>query len=256
MPHDFHSAGAQAAMATLYGADAAAQASRWAALEGRFEVAFGPGATRLFSAPGRTEIGGNHTDHNAGRVLAAAVSLDTIAVARRNEEGVIRLRSEGYDGEFTVSLADLSPKTGERGTTNGLLRGVAARMRELGCGIGGFDAVVTSSVLTGSGLSSSAAFEVLAVTMMDGLYNDGKLEPQTRAQVGKYTENVYFGKPSGLMDQMASAVGGLVTIDFADEAAPVVRKLSFDFNATDLRLVVTDTGGSHADLDETKVLAP
>ncbi len=246
--HDFHSLGARQAFAALYGAAAADAPARWAALEARFLQSFGPGDTRLFSAPGRTEIGGNHTDHNNGRVLAAAVSLDTIAVARRNDLGVIRLTSEGYDGQFTADLRTLAPVAAERGTTTALLRGVAGRMAELGCAVGGFDAMVTSTVLKGSGLSSSAAFEVLVVTIMDGLYNGGRLSPEERAQVSKVVENVYFGKPSGLMDQMASSVGGLVTIDFADEAAPVVERVAFDFNDTNLAIVVTDTGGNHADL--------
>lgn len=246
---DFASYTALDTFAALYGPGASKTApARYEKLEREFLQHFGVGDYRVFSAPGRTEIGGNHTDHQNGRVLAAAVSLDTIAAARATQGSVVRLRSEGYEGEFSVDLSDLLPREGERETTNALIRGVAARMQEFGYFIGGFDAYVSSTVLKGSGLSSSAAFEVLIGTILDGLYNVGQMDAKMRAQIAKYAENVYFGKPSGLMDQMASSVGGLVTIDFADEQLPQVKKIPFDFESTGYVLVVTDTGGTHADL--------
>ncbi len=251
MPYhkDFSTYQALDTFAALYGpGNAKAAVGRYEALEKEFLSRYGNGAYRIFSAPGRTEIGGNHTDHQNGRVLAAAVSLDTIAAVRTTESSVVRLQSEGFEDEFIVDLNELMPREAERETTCSLIRGVAARMKEFGYFVGGFDAYVTSTVLKGSGLSSSAAFEVLVAAILDGLYNAGQMDPKLRAQVAKYAENVYFGKPSGLMDQMASSVGGLVTIDFEDEQLPEVKKVSFDFESTGYLLVVTDTGGSHADL--------
>ena len=251
MPHkrDFHSYKALDTFAALYGQGGVKAAlERYEKLEKEFLHRYGVGKYRIFSAPGRTEIGGNHTDHQNGRVLAAAVSLDTIAAVRATSTNVIRLQSEGFEGEFIVDLGDLMPRENERDTTNALIRGVAARMKEFGYFIGGFDAYVTSTVLKGSGLSSSAAFEVLIATVLDGLYNAAQMDAMLRAQIAKYAENVYFGKPSGLMDQMASSMGGLITIDFEDEQLPQVKKLPFDFHGTGYMLVVTDTGSSHDDL--------
>lgn len=202
----------------------------------------------LFSAPGRTEIGGNHTDHNNGRVLAAAVNLDTIAVARALPGSVITVHSEGYAEPFVVDTNDLNPHAEEEGTSGALIRGVAARLRERGFRIGGFQACAGSEVGVGSGLSSSAAFEVLVGTIINDSYNDGTIEPREIALAGRYAENKFFGKPSGLMDQMTSAVGGFVSIDFADPANPVVQRVRFDLAASGISLVVTNTGGSHADL--------
>ena len=233
----------------LYGpAGVKAAPERYASLEREFFRRYGQGAYRIFSAPGRSEIGGNHTDHNAGRVLAAAVSLDTLAAVRPNGTGVVRMQSEGFADEFTVDLSVLQPQPQETGTTQALIRGVAARIAELGYRVGGFDGWVTSTVLRGSGLSSSAAFEVLIAAILDGLYNASEMDAKLRAQIARYAENTFFGKPCGLMDQMASSVGGLVAIDFADEAQPLVKKVPFDFAGTGYHLVVTDTGGSHADL--------
>lgn len=246
---DFSSGKAHETWSTLYGpAGASSAPARYERIESEFFRKYGEGHYRLFSAPGRTEIGGNHTDHNSGRVLAAAVSLDTVAAVRENGTDVVRLQSEGFEGEFRVDLASLAKVKAEEGTTNALIRGVAARMGELGYRIGGFDAYVSSTVLKGSGLSSSAAFEVLVAVVLDGLFNTSEMDAKLRAQIAKYAENEYFGKPSGLMDQMASSVGGLVTIDFADEKLPIVKKVPFDFNASGYLLAVTDTGGSHADL--------
>ena len=202
----------------------------------------------LVSAPGRTEVGGNHTDHNRGRVLAAAVNLDTLAAVSARDDMLVHLHSEGYR-PLTVDLSDLSVRKEEEGTTAALVRGVAARMAELGYKIGGFDAAATSSVASGSGLSSSAAFEVMTCAILDALYNGFVVDYKTRAKISQYAENVYFGKPSGLLDQMASAAGGLVTIDFKEED-PDVRPMVYDFAARGYALVVVATGGSHADLTD------
>jgi len=208
----------------------------------------------LVSAPGRTEIGGNHTDHNRGRVLAAAVNLDALSAVSARDDMLVHLHSEGYR-PLTVDLSDLSMREKELGTTAALIRGVAARMAELGYKIGGFDAAVTSSVASGSGLSSSAAFEVMVVAILDALYNGFVIDFKTAAKISQYAENVYFGKPSGLLDQMASAAGGLVTIDFK-HADPEVRAMQYDFSARDYALVVVATGGSHADLTDDYAAIP
>jgi galactokinase len=208
----------------------------------------GEGEVELFSTSGRTEVGGNHTDHNAGHVLAAAVSLDAVAAARKNDSGIVTLYSKGYGSAFSVDIRDLSPKPDEKETTTALIRGIAARFAELGYKIGGFDAYMTSDVLRGSGLSSSAAVEVLIGTIFSVLYNQGNVKPELLAMIGQYAENVYFGKPCGLMDQMACAVGGFVTIDFADAPNPLVRRVDFDFASQGYSLLVVDTGGNHADL--------
>lgn len=201
---------------------------------------------RVFSAPGRTEIGGNHTDHQHGCVLAAAVQLDALAVVAFHEDGVIRGCSEGYR-PFTVGLADLSIQEGEKGSA-AIVRGIAARFAQQGVHIGGFDVYCCSDVLSGSGISSSAAFETLIGTVIDTYYNDGKAGAVEIAKIGQYAENVYFGKKCGLMDQMASSVGGLVFIDFADIGAPVIEPFAFDFEQAGYCICVTDTGGSHANL--------
>lgn len=210
----------------------------------------------LFSAPGRTEIGGNHTDHNAGRVLAAGISLDAIAVASPSKEDAIRVYSEGYTDPFVVELNSLVPRKEEEGTTSALIRGIASRMRELGYRVGGFNAYIASQVLGGSGLSSSACIEVLLGNIINHLYNDGKIDEILLAKIGQYAENVYFNKPCGLMDQIACAVGGFVTIDFKDFDNPLVRKIDFDFAAQNYSLLVINTGGSHADLTDDYASVP
>ncbi len=204
------------------------------------------GGVRMISAPGRTEIGGNHTDHNQGKVLAAAVNLDTVAAVTPRDDGVVRIHSEGY-APLQLSLDDISAREDERGTTAALVRGVAAKLKEEGHPVGGFDAVMTSTVTSGSGLSSSAAVEVLLCAIFDELYGDGKLDAIKRAKIAQYAENAYFGKPSGLMDQMASSVGSLVFIDFKEDE-PEVREVQYDFAAKGYALVVVNTGGSHDDL--------
>ncbi|MBQ3147165.1 MAG: galactokinase [Oscillospiraceae bacterium] len=218
-------------------------------LDAGFTAAFGTAPTRYFSAPGRTEIGGNHTDHQRGRVLAAAVNLDTLAAVRPNETCVIRIQSQGYP-LCTVDLTELTPQPAEINTTPALIRGVAARFTQVGCAVGGFDAYVESTVLPGSGLSSSAAFEVLVGTIINHLFFAGKVSQPEIAQIGQYAENVFFGKPCGLMDQTASAVGGLVTIDFLDKENPRIRSVDFDFSACGHALCIIDTQASHADLTD------
>ena len=216
-------------------------------LDAGFAAAFGTEPERYFSAPGRTEIGGNHTDHQRGRVLAAAVNLDTRAAVKANNLGRIRVLSQGYP-LCEISVGEWEPRPAEQGSTSALIRGVAAGFARLGCPVRGFDAYVTSTVLPGSGLSSSAAFEVLIGTIINALFHGDKANPGQVAAIGQWAENVHFGKPCGLMDQMASAVGGLVTIDFADADAPAVRQVDFDFSACGHALCILDTGADHADL--------
>lgn len=207
----------------------------------------GSGTPRKFTAPGRTELGGNHTDHNHGKVLAAAVQLEAAAVAEPLK-GRIEVRSGGWDKIFAVDLDNLAPRKEEEGKTEALLRGVAAEFQKRGHQIGGFRACVESSVLQGSGLSSSAAFEVLTGAILSALYNDGAVAPAELAMIGQIAENVHFGKPCGLMDQMSSALGGVVTIDFKQPSAPVVRKLDVDFAAEGWSLCIVNTKGDHSDL--------
>lgn len=200
-----------------------------------------------FSAPGRTEISGNHTDHQHGCVLAAAVNLETVADVTLNGTDVIRVCSEGY-APVEIDVKDLSIREEEKNTTAALIRGVAAAFAQRGALLQGFDAAVRSTVLPGSGLSSSAAFEVLMGTILNELFFEKRLTAVEIAQIGQYAENVYFGKPSGLMDQTASSVGGMVFIDFADPSAPVVERLDFDFSAAGHALCIIDSGADHANL--------
>ena len=220
-----------------------------------FRKQFGREAEWIFSAPGRTELSGNHTDHQHGCVLAAAVDLDTRAAVGKNGGNAIRVLSEGYP-LCEVALDELAVRPEEKNTTAALVRGVAARFAQLGCKIEGFDAYVTSTVLPGSGLSSSAAFEVLLGTIVNTLFNASAATPVQIAQIGQYAENVYFGKPCGLMDQMASSVGGLVFIDFADPAHPAVRQAAFDFAHCGYTLCTLDSGADHADLTDEYAAIP
>lgn len=208
-----------------------------------------------FSAPGRTEIGGNHTDHQHGCVLAAAVTLDTRAAVAKNADRRIRIQSEGYP-LCEIALDDLTVRPEEINTTAALVRGVAARFQQLGCEVGGFDAYVTSTVLPGSGLSSSAAFEVLTGTIINHLFFAEKATPVEIAQIGQYAENVYFGKPCGLMDQTASSVGNIITIDFADPEHPAVERLDFDFASCGYSLCILDSGADHAELTDEYAAIP
>lgn len=204
---------------------------------------------RLFSAPGRTEVGGNHTDHNHGRVLAAGINLDAVAAAAKNSENIVRVKSRGYDTDV-CDINDLSVKEEEKGHSPALVRGMCAGFKKYGYEIGGFDAVTMSSVLSGSGLSSSAAYEVLVGTMLNYLYNDGRVDAVTIAKIAQYAENVYFDKPCGLMDQTACSVGGFVTIDFNDPADPVINEVKFDFASCGHSICIVDTKGSHSDLTD------
>ena len=204
-------------------------------------------STYLFSAPGRTEISGNHTDHQHGCVLAAAVNLETIAEVLIIDDPTIVIHSEGYPS-VEIDLNDLEIHPHEGNTTNALVRGVAKAFSQRGAELKGFLAKVKSTVMPGSGLSSSAAFEVLIGTILNELFLDGELTPVQIAQIGQWAENVYFGKPCGLMDQTASAVGGMVFIDFADPENPTVEKLNFDFESAGHALCIIDCGADHANL--------
>ena len=225
------------------------------ALDAGFAAAFGGSPERYFSAPGRTEIGGNHTDHQRGRVLAGAVNLDTVAAVRVNGTNTIRIHSKGYPVSV-VDLDNLTPVESEINTTPALIRGVAARFTQLGCAVNGFDAYCESTVLPGSGLSSSAAYEVLIGTIINHLFFDGRVSQPEIAMIGQYAENVFFGKPCGLMDQMASSVGNLITIDFFDKDHPVIKPVNVDFSAYGHALCIIDSGADHADLTDEYAAIP
>ena len=244
---------AKAYFSKLYGDDPGVietQIRRYQGLADTFSAEFpNQNKPNFFSAPGRTEIGGNHTDHNAGHILAAAVDLDIAAAAAANDEGIIRMHSAGYPPDF-IDLSDLALRETERYSSTAIIRGIAARFKQLGYRLGGFDAAATSSVPIGSGLSSSAAFEVLISLILSHFYNNSILDPVLLAKIGQYAENQYFGKPSGLMDQTTSAVGGFVTIDFNDFENPIVQQVRFDFAASGYTLVIVDTRGDHADLND------
>ena len=234
----------------LYGPEGAERArSRCIEVTEGFHQTFDRPAQALFSAPGRTEIGGNHTDHQRGCVLAASVDLDILAAAAPTQSGVIRVLSQGYP-MTEVDLRELTPRQDEVNTSAALIRGVAARMSEMGCDLRnrGLDVYMTSTVPKGSGLSSSAAYEVLIGTMLNELFWAGHCTPVELAQIGQYAENVFFGKPCGLMDQTASSVGGVVAIDFADTAHPVVERLDVDLHAYGYALCILDSGAGHEDL--------
>jgi len=237
----------------LYGRDPSVleyQINRYTDIITGYYHQYTPGEIHLFSTPGRTEISGNHTDHNHGRVLAASVNLDSIAAVANSEKGKISLYSEAYKRKSEIDLSDLSFKKSEQGTTTAIIRGIAARFKELNYKIGGFNAFVSSEVMVGSGLSSSASIEVLIGTILNYLFNDGKISPVEIAKIGQYAENVYFGKPCGLMDQIACAVGGIVMIDFKNPSNPLVKKVAFNFEDKHYKLLVVDSGGNHADLTD------
>ncbi len=242
----------------IYCTDEAAslQAARYAAALNRFNEAFGGIEVQaVFSAPGRTEVGGNHTDHQHGEVLAASINKDAIAFAAPSNDDKVNILAEGF-GKTYIDLSDLEMHEDEKGSTPALIRGVLKGIKDNGYKLGGFKAYITSDVLIGAGLSSSAAFETLIGTIVSGLFNDGEIDPVTIAKIGQFAENVYFGKPCGLMDQMACSVGNLVHIDFEDPKNPVVDKVGFDFSKTDYVLCITDTKGSHADLTDEYAAVP
>ena len=254
--HTLESGGCDQALASLYALDGSAQRldearARCVRTAEAFAARFGADAqgAALFSGPGRTEIGGNHTDHQHGRVLCGSVDLDMLACAAPNGLDVVRIHSEGYPA-LEISLSDLAPRKEEENTSAALVRGVAAKIRELGYPLSGFDACATSTVLSGSGLSSSAAYETLVGNIFNHFCCGDKLDPVAIAKIGQYAENVYFGKPCGLMDQMGSSVGGAVFIDFNDPANPVVEKVDYDFTKSGYALCIVDTGSSHGDLTD------
>ncbi|MFO7670547.1 MAG: galactokinase family protein [Bacteroidales bacterium] len=243
----------------IYGKDPALlrkQRKRFESLASLFRERFGKQEAHFFSTPGRTEIGGNHTDHNYGRVLAGSINLDSVAMASVNGTGRVCVHSIGYPDPFEVDLDRLVPDEKEYGTTSSLIRGIASRLKELGHSIGGFNACITSDVLPGSGLSSSASIEVLIGNIFSSLFNDDRIAPEVLAMTGQYAENYFFGKPCGLMDQVACAMGGIVTIDFRDPKVPQIRKVEFDFGAQDYSLIVVDTGGTHSDLTDDYASVP
>ena len=224
------------------------QKDRYANALDKFIELYGDENVSIYSAAGRSEISGNHTDHQHGCVLAGSINLDAIGVVARQDD-VIKVVSDSFDIK-PIYLNDLDKKDEEEGTSEGLIRGVVSKLKELGYNIGGFKAFITSDVLVGAGLSSSAAFETIIGTIIDGLYNDMSIDMVTIAKVGQYAENVYFGKPCGLMDQCACAVGGLISIDFKDTEHPVVKHVDVDFSKYDHSLCIVDTKGSHADLTD------
>ena len=231
------------------------QTERYEKLAEAFRVQFGREPEMFVSAPGRTEVVGNHTDHQNGKVLAASVNLDTVAAIAPRQDTVVKLYSAGYDVPFEVDIADDAVREDEKESTFALIRGVAAGLKQRGYTVGGFDASVTSTVFKGSGLSSSAAFEVMLVAAFDALYNGWKVDPKENARISQYAENAYFGKPSGLLDQSASAVGGLVTMDFAVSPASV-ESIAYDFGARGYAVCVVSAGGDHGDLTSEYAAVP
>ena len=225
------------------------QQKRYVKAMEEFIKLYGETEVEVYSAPGRSEVGGNHTDHQHGMVLATSINLDAIAIVSKNEDSTIRLVSEGYK-MIVLDSDDLKKKDSEEETSKGLIRGVLAGLKSRGYKVGGFNAYVTSDVLIGAGLSSSAAFETVIGTIISGLYNNMVISMVEIAQVGQYAENIYFGKPCGLMDQTACAVGGLIHIDFANPSKPIVNKVNVDFETYHHSLCIVDTKGSHSDLTD------
>ncbi len=215
-----------------------------------FKKFYGDKEYKIFSAPGRTEIIGNHTDHQRGLAMAGSVNLDAVGVAAKNDKNVITVISYGYENKDIVNIDDLTVKNNEKGCSVSLVKGIVKKFSDLGYNIGGLDIYVTSNVLKGSGLSSSAAFEVLIATIINHMYCDGKETPVSIAKIARYAENVYFGKPSGILDQLASSVGGFIYIDFLDEENPIVEKIDFNYKKKGYTLCIVDTGGNHADLTD------
>lgn len=243
-------------MLMLYGAARyEEQKIRYQRILDRASELFGDAEANLFSAPGRTEVGGNHTDHQLGRVLAASIDLDVAAVAVKTDDSFITYESDSFHVR-PVDISDISVQAAEKNTTESLIRGIAGGYIRKGLKAGGFKCYAESDVLPGSGMSSSAAFEILIAEILNVFYNGGQVSPVLQAQVGQYAENVYFGKASGLMDQMACSVGGFITIDFADKENPEVRKVPFDFDASGYDLILTDCRQSHADLSDEYSLIP
>jgi len=221
-----------------------------------FEELYGRGETHLFSVGGRSEISGNHTDHNHGRVIAASVNLDILAVAKKTDDGVIRIKSHGFKEDVVLPEAANAPDESKFFTSAAIIAGMQRAFLDAGYNVGGFSAYTTSNVLKGSGISSSAAFEVMVGNILNHLYNDGKVSNVEIAKMAQFAENKFFGKPCGLMDQTACAVGGFITIDFADPKNPVIEKMDFDLSAAGYRLCIVNTGGNHADLNDDYASVP
>ncbi len=235
----------------IYGDDAKNQVDRYENIQNRFEELFGEGEVLFFSTSGRSEIIGNHTDHNHGCVMAAGINLDAVCAARKTDNNIVQIISEGYDAKNIVDLSNLNYIESEKSTTQALIRGIAYHMKnDLNMNIGGFDAYIQSDVFAGSGLSSSAAIEVLIYTIFNHLYNDGKLDAVEGAKTSQWAENNYFGKPCGLMDQTACALGKLVFIDFNDPKNPVIEGIDIDFDKEGFSIIITDVHADHADLTQ------
>lgn len=239
---------AKSLMVKLYGEKQAEEnTERYRQMVMKFKETYGDRDILMFSSPGRTEIGGNHTDHNHGKVLAGSINLDCVGVAARNDSSVVNLVSETFNQKFSIDIKDLEPSERKAGTED-LVRGLLQGFQESGYEIGGFDAYITSNVISSAGVSSSASFEMLLCSMINTFFNHGRMDTVAYSHVGKYAENIYWDKASGLLDQMACAVGGLITIDFKDPAAPVVEKIDFDFSSQGHSLIIVQTGKGHADL--------
>lgn len=229
--------------------------SRYIVALEKFKNMYGDLEVEVYSAPGRSEVCGNHTDHQLGKVLATSVNIDTIAVVSKADDNRITLTSEGYNA-ISISLDELNPVEDEKGTSSALIRGVAAGLKDRGYTVAGFKGYCMTEVLSGSGLSSSAAYEVLIGNILSGLYNEGKVNAIELAQISQNAENTYFGKPCGLMDQMACSVGGLIQIDFENPENPIVKQVNIDFEKYGYTLCIVDTKGSHADLTDEYAAVP
>jgi len=242
----------------IYGAEAVAmQKTRYAEAIDAFAALYG--ADReigLFSVAGRSELSGNHTDHNRGCVVAASIDLDIIAVASARADSTVRIKSEGFPEDTVAFDTYTTPVTEKYGSSESIIAGMCAGFRKDGYAVGGFDAYTTSNVLKGSGLSSSAAFEDMVGNILNHLYNEGRVDNVEIAKLAQYAENEFFGKPCGLMDQVACAVGGIVAIDFADPTRPVIEKVDFDLSAKGYNLCIVNTGGNHADLTDDYAAVP
>ncbi len=253
---DIQNGSLDARLAALYGSDrVSAQKTRYIEAVNEFVSIFGDAEVSVFSVPGRTEISGNHTDHNHGCVLAAALDLDIIAVASKTDEAKIEVKSKGFDKD-EVDISDLDPDKFANYGSAALIAGICDGFAKRGFSFGGFKAYTTSDVLKGSGISSSAAFEVQICNIINHFYNGGKIDSPELAKISQYAENVFFGKPCGLMDQTACAVGGFVAIDFADPSSPIIDKLTFDLGSKGYCLCIVNTGGNHADLNDDYASVP
>ena len=242
------SAEARGLMGALYGeANVDTNVARYKDLVEKFTNEFGDKDMKMFSSPGQTEISGNHTDHNHGKVLAGSINLDCVGIGAKNGSGKVNIVSETFDQTFSIDLEDLSPSAKMAGTVD-LVKGLLKGFQEKGYEVGGFDAYITSNVISAAGVSSSAAFEMLLCSMLNVFFNDSKMDVVAYAHVGKYAENYYWNKSSGLLDQMACAVGGLITIDFYDPQNPKVEQIPFDFGSKNHSLIIVNTGKGHADL--------